>query len=364
MTSWIAVLITFSLIILIHEWGHFVMARLIGVKVERFSLGFGPRLIKVTRRGTEYCLSLLPIGGYVKMAGESAQEALPKNPWEYRARSVGERISIVLAGPLINYALGWGLFFLVFLVGAPILTARVGNVLEGYPAAQAGLREGDRILAVNGRPVGSWEEMTRAIHGETQELTLTVEREGVSFTQPLQPKVSEVKDLLGSPVRVGMVGITPLGEFETRRYPLAQAMVKAGERVATLTVMTLQALWRVATGGISIKESMTGPIGIFYITSTVAAQGLISLLQLIAVLSTSLGLFNLLPIPALDGGHLAFLLLERVKGRPISIRTQEVTTQIGLGLLVLLLGVVTYNDFVKFKLVDRIFPSMGSRSLP
>lgn len=358
MTPWLAFLVTLSLIILVHEWGHFIMARRVGVRVERFSLGFGPRLLSVTRGGTEYALSLFPLGGYVKMAGEQAEEG-PAKPWEYRAKSVGERSAIVLAGPLINYLLGFLLFVVVFLVGAPILTTEVGGVLEGYPAALGGIQKGDRILSVNDKRVGSWDEVTQAIHTQHDAITLRLEREGKSFTQVLHPQVKEVTNLLGFKIRIGMVGITPSEEVEIRRYPLGEACVKSAQRIWALTSITLQAIWRIATGGLAIKESITGPIGIFTITASVAQQGFLYLLQLIAVLSASLGLFNLLPVPVLDGGHLAFLFVEWAKGKPVSPRTQEMMTRVGLGLLTLLLVVVTYNDLSKLKILERIFPFSG-----
>ena len=355
----IAFLFTLSLIILVHEWGHFFIARAIGVKVERFSLGFGPRLLRIARGGTEYCLCLFPFGGYVKMAGESAEESQPQRPDEYRSRSVGERMAIVFAGPFINYLVGFGLFVLIFLWGAPVVSTRIGEVLKDYPAESAGLKSGDRILEVDGKPVDNWEEVTQAIHKQTTQVNLKIERQSQILNLSLKPNVNEITNVLGARIRVGMVGITPSDEIQTRRYPLGQAVVKAAWRVWTLTSLTLQALCRIASGGLSLKESVTGPIGIFYLTSAVAQQGLVSLLQLIALLSTNLGLFNLLPIPVLDGGHLAFLLLERLKGKPVSLRAQEVMTQVGLGLLVLLLVVVTYNDLIKFKIASRFLPFLG-----
>ena len=359
MTSWLAFLATLSLIILVHECGHFVMARWIGVKVERFSFGFGPRLIRRVSRGTEYVLSLLPFGGYVKLAGEVEESTRPAKPWEYRARSVVERCCIVLAGPLINYALGFLLFLIVFLVGAPVLSTgtRIGEVIKDYPAAQAGLREGDRVLAVSGKPVESWEEMTRAIQAQTASVSLLVEREGKQFQQVLQPKVLERTNTFGVKVHIGIVGIQPSTEF--RRYPPVQAFWEAGTQVCFLTTMTLRSLWQIAIGGLSIRESLTGPIGIFQITSAVAERGLVPLLHLIAVLSTSIGLFNLLPIPVLDGGHLAFLGVEKLRGRPVSLRVQEAMTRVGLGLLLLLLAVVTYNDFVRLEVGSRLWSLFG-----
>jgi regulator of sigma E protease len=355
MLGWIAFLATLSTIVLLHEWGHFVMARRVGVRVERFSLGFGPKILGITRGGTEYALCLFPLGGYVKMAGESMDQGPALHPWEYRARTVGERVSIVLAGPLINYALGFLLFFAIYLIGAPILSTRIGQVIQDYPAARSGLREGDRILAINGKPMEGWEEVTRAIHGGRAPLVLTIERDGATLTQAVEPRLQEATNVLGVKTRIGMIGIVPSEEVITRRYPLPRALVKAADRVWSLTWLTLQALWRIGTGGLSLKESVTGPIGIFYITSSAAALGFLSLLQLTAVLSTSIGFFNLLPMPVLDGGHLAFLLIEKARGKPVSTRAQEGMTQVGFGLLLLLLLVVTYNDVVKFKLVERIF---------
>ena len=362
MTSWLAFLVTLSLIILVHEWGHFIVARKIGVKVERFSFGFGPLLLRWTRSGTEYVLSLLPFGGYVKLAGEVEEgRSGPAKPWEYRGRSVIERGGIVLAGPLINYAVGFTLFFIVFVVGAPVFTTKVGHVLKGYPAAEAGLLEGDRIVAVNGNGVDAWEEMTRSIQTQTDSVTLTVERASKRFPQVVHPKVLERTNLFGHQTRIGMVGITPSDEVRTQRYPPAQAFTRAGAQVWFLTRVTLQSLWGIATGGLSLKESFTGPIGIFYITSSVAEQGLTPLLQLIAVLSTSIGLFNLLPIPVLDGGHLAFLLAEKFRGRPVSIRTQEAMTRVGLGLLLFLLAVVTYNDLLRFNIGGKLMGLFGGK---
>ena len=355
MNSWLAFLLTLSLIILVHEWGHFIFARIIGVKVERFSFGFGPLLLRWTRAGTEYVLSLLPFGGYVKLAGELDEgRGGAANPWEYRGRSVGERSAIVLAGPLINYLLGFSLFFLVFMIGAPIYTTRIGNVLKGYPGAEAGLREGDRILAVNGEPVDAWEKMTLAIQAQTDAVTLTVERSGKVFPQEVRPRVMERTNLFGTKVRIGMVGITPSDEVRTQRYSPPRAFLRAGYQVWFLTRATLHSLWAIATGGLSLKESFTGPIGIFYITSSVAEQGFTSLLQLIAVLSTSIGLFNLLPIPVLDGGHLLFLSFEKLRGRPVSLRAQEAMTRVGLGFLLLLLAVVTYNDLLRFNIGGKL----------
>ncbi len=359
MAPWMAFVLTLSLIILVHEWGHFFMARRIGVKVERFSFGFGPQLARFKRGGTEYCVCLLPFGGYVKLAGEAAEGSpTAAKRWEYRGRSVWERIAIVLAGPVINYVLGFVLFFLVFLVGAPVVTTEVGRLLEGFPAEQAGLQVGDKILSVNGSQVTSWEEMARRIRAQEDLVTLSILREGEEMIQVLKPRLTERKNLFGATVHTAQIGIVPAGEIQTQRYPPGEALLMSGRRVWFITHITLQVLWQIATGGISIKE-VTGPVGIFHITAAVAPEGLLPLLHLIAFLSVSIGLFNLLPIPVLDGGHIFFLLIEKIRGREVSIRVQENFVRVGLALLLLLVLVVTYNDLIRFNVFERIMKFFG-----
>jgi regulator of sigma E protease len=353
--SWLAFILTLGMIVLIHEWGHFIMARRLGVKVERFSFGFGPVLWRKQGAQTEYVLSLLPLGGYVKLAGENSEEnAGPAKPWEYRARSIGDKSLIILAGPLINYLLGFALFFLVFVLGAGSLTPRVGRLTKDYPAAAAGVRPNDLITAVNGQPVQTWEEMVQAVRGSPDQVVLQVERDGTRIDKAIQPKVSEQTTLFGKTKRIGMIGVAPSGEVVTRRYSIPEAFVKAGQQIWMLTASTVLALWNIATGAMPVKESFTGPIGIFQITASVAQQGIVPLLQLIAILSTSIGFFNLLPVPVLDGGHLLFLMIEKIRGKPVSDRAQENCVKVGMALLLALLVMVTYNDLARMGVIDRL----------
>ncbi len=355
MISWLAFIFTLGAIVMIHEWGHFIVARFVGVKVERFSFGFGPVLWKKQGAQTEYVLSLLPLGGYVKLAGETDNEKRgPAKPWEYRGRPIGDKAAIILAGPLINYLLGFTLFFTVFVLGTGTLTPRVGRLMKDYPAAAAGLRVGDLITAVNGRPVQTWEEMTHAVQNSPDGVTLAVDRDGTHFDKIIQPKISEQPPLFGKAKRIGMIGVAPSGEVVVRRYSVPRAFVKAGQQVWLLTTSTIFALWSMATGAMPLKESFTGPIGIFQITASVAQKGIIPLLQLIAILSTSIGFFNLLPVPVLDGGHLLFLVLEKWRGKPVSERAQENCVKVGMGLLLALLAVVTYNDLVRMGVFARL----------
>lgn len=364
MSSLMAILVTFSIIILVHEWGHFIAARRIGVVVERFSLGFGPKLFGVTIGRTEYCLCLFPIGGYVKMEGEAAEEPGPRRLTQYRARSVGERMRIVAAGPVMNYLFAFLVFTAIFVIGAPVVSfsasTQIGRVMEGYPAESAGVKAADTILSINGKTVSTWEEVTRAIHSQTQKVELVLERDGELLTRIIEPRLEEVTNDQGQRVKMGMVGIAPSQTVETVRYPIHRAAARALHQIWTVTFTTLRAMGWIVTGRLSVKETLTGPIGIFFITSSVAAEGPIYLMQLIAVLSTALGFFNLLPIPVLDGGHLAFLAVEKLRGRPLSVKTQEVMSWVGLGLIAMLLVMVSYNDLLKYKVTDRFLNLFGA----
>jgi len=351
----VILILTLSILILVHEWGHFVVARWCGVRVERFSIGFGPVIFKRRAGETEYVLSLLPLGGYVKMAGEQTGERTGAR-WEYGTQSVGRRAGIVFAGPCVNYVTGTLLFILIFGLGFPALTPVVGQVLEGYPAAVAGLRPGDRILAVDDRPVDAWDAVTDRVRRQTSgaAVQLRIRRQGQEQIVTVQPKIRTGRTLWGHPVAVAVIGLTPSGEAHLVRYPWPRAIREGIARAWWLTVMTYQSLGQLVTGALSVKESLTGPIGIFYLTSSAAALGWRYVAQLFAVLSVSLAIFNLLPIPVLDGGHILFLGIERLRRRPVSVRAQEVMTQAGMGVLLGVLVLVTYNDVVKFQLVHRV----------
>ncbi|MBI4313324.1 MAG: RIP metalloprotease RseP [Candidatus Omnitrophica bacterium] len=344
-----------SVLIIIHELGHFLTARAFGVKVERFSIGFGPVLLKRKAGQTEYAVSLLPLGGYVKMAGEQAGEATG-SPEEYGSRPVWQRFAIVGAGPVVNYAAGIFLFTVVFWAGYPVLVPRIGAVMENYPAAEAGLLPGDRIVRINEKPADSWEALTETIRKQTSgaPVRFLVKRDGAERVIEVQPQVREGRSIFGKPARVAMVGMTPSGEVQLVRYGLIEAAVKSVEHAIWLTGMTFQAFWYMATGAMPIKDSLTGPVGIFYLTTSAAALGWRYLLQLFALLSVSLGIFNVLPIPVLDGGHLAFLAVEGLRRKPVSMRIQEKMSQVGMCLLLGMLLMVTYNDLAKIGVFEKI----------
>ncbi|MFH1858226.1 MAG: RIP metalloprotease RseP [Candidatus Omnitrophota bacterium] len=345
-----------SVLIIVHEWGHFFAARRLGIRVERFSIGFGPKLFGIRRKETEYRLSLIPLGGYVKLGGETKEQPLTGARWEYLSRSVGERFAVVFAGPLLNYILAFVLFATVYLLGNPQLTTKIGKVMEGYPAREAGLLEGDRILLIRNEKVQYWEDVTRIVHQtpKGKNVQLTVKRNEKELSFVVRPRWIEHKNLFGESEQLALIGVGPSDEIISVRYPVHRAVALAAKQLGQITYLTLKAIAGMVTGRMPLRESLTGPIGIFVITEQAARLGLVYLLQIVALISASLAIFNILPIPVLDGGHLLFLALERLKGSPVSDRAQELLRQVGTVLLVGLMLFVFYNDFLRFDVFERI----------
>lgn len=350
--SFIAVL---SILVIVHEFGHFIVAKKTGVRVEKFSIGFGPEIIGITKGGTRYSISLVPLGGYIKLTGETEGDGLKGEKCEYLSRTVGERAKIIFAGPLLNYMLAFFIFSFVFALGSPTLTSTIGKIIPDYPAASVDLKEGDRILEINGHPVTYWEDVTRIVYTNKEPaIELVVERDGIELGFIIRPKEQEFKTIFGSKKRVGLIGIAPSEEIVYVRYNPIKSLYMGGKKLITLTSITYRVLWASLTGAVSFKDSVTGPVGIFYITGQAARLGLVYLLQLMGVISASLAIFNLLPIPVLDGGHLLFLAIERLRRKPVSYKLQDNITQVGLVLLLLLMVFVFYNDFSKFGFFEKI----------
>ena len=352
--SIILFLLVLSVLVIIHEFGHFIAARKMGVKVEKFSFGFGPKLLGIKRGETEYIISLVLLGGYVKMAGDEPASAVGR-PWEFLSKSVGQRFGIIFSGPLLNYLLGFVLFWFVFFAGSPVATSKVGSVLKGYPAETSKILAGDRIIAVDGKTTKYWEELTDIIHNKKEgDLTLKVERSTPSGVRTLEmklmPQRKEITDIFGKKRAISLIGIAPSDEIVSVRYGFFQSFFKASEQIYRLTTVTCQSLFFMITGKLSVKESVTGPIGIYMITTKAAQLGIVYLLQLVAILSASLAIFNLLPVPVLDGGHILFLLIEKIRGKPLSEKFQGIAMQVGLALLIALMLFASYGDLFKFVL--------------
>lgn len=358
--SLIPTLIVLGILILIHELGHFIACRLTGVRVEKFSIGFGPEIFRIQGPETAYVISLLPLGGFVKPAGEmvSEVEGEEPKPGEYLAAPWLSKVFIVTAGVIMNYFLAVVLFSWVFMLGRPIPGTVIGGFIDGYPAQASALSAGDRIISINGHGVDTWQKMTEEINRfEGGELLLTVEKKdtpGAIYDVRLTPKVENATDLFGKPVTAKRLGVTPSPESQVfEKFPFSQAVVKGADSVISLTVLTHKAIFYMITGRMSAR-AMSGPIGIVAMTGSAAKLGLPYVIQLAASLSVSLAVINLLPIPALDGGHFFFLLWEGITRRRISYKVQERLTQAGFALLMVLMVFVIYNDLLNLSVIEKV----------
>lgn len=361
MGSLLTAIVVLSLLVLVHELGHFAAARRLGVGVLKFSIGFGPRIWGVVRGGTEYVFSAFPLGGFVKMVGEHEEEPVPAEgaytatpaapppdpSLSFENKPVWARMIIVAAGPAANVLFAVLVFWFVFMVGVPMLLPEVGTVQPNYPAADAGMKPGDVITAIDGGAVATWEDLTTVVHASGGiERVFTVRRGGESLTLRITPRASPSSTIFGEPTTVGLVGITPAERYTTRRYgPLAAASLSL-RRTGDIVNMTLVGIVKIFQAKVPAK-TIGGPIMIVQMAGQQAQAGVLNLVFFSAFLSISLGLFNLFPIPVLDGGQIWFLAAEAVRGRPLSRRVKEVTQQVGLALLVLLMLFAFYNDITR-----------------
>jgi regulator of sigma E protease len=338
-----------GILIIVHEFGHFIIAKKVGVRVEKFSLGFGPTIFKKKAGETEYTVNSVPLGGYVKLGGDNLEEYKGASD-EYLSKKPGQRALIIFFGPLLNYALGILFFWLVFTIGYPTLTTKVGGVVDGMGAKEAGILAGDRITAINGEKIALWEDLQKIIQSQKAENIVKVSllRDDKEYLLGVKITAKEFNDVLGKKRSVGLLGVTHGDEIIKVRHDVFKSFSLSLNKTWELTALTYEGLWRMLTGQLSMRETMTGPIGIFILTSKVKGMGMIALLHLMALLSISLAIFNLLPFPALDGGHLALLALEKIRGRYLSLKTERILTQIGYTLIISLAVIVTYNDILRF----------------
>ena len=346
-----------GVLIIIHEFGHFIACRFCGVKVEKFSIGFGPEILTWKGGETVYAVSLFPLGGYVKPAGESVSE-LGDNPpqkGDYLAAPLWSRMIIVAAGVLMNYILAYVLFVAIFILGRPVTGTTISSFVDGYPAKESGLKVGDKIMSVNEKPVKNWAELMDALHEAPEgPLALAIQRQGQVVPVSVLPKTEEVKNVFGEKFTAKRLGIMPSPEAERfERYGFIQALGAAWQAEVFFTTTTYKAIGFLILGKLSL-QSISGPIGIISMTSDAAQLGLPYVLQITAALSISLAVINLLPIPALDGGHFLFLLMEAVRRKRVSLKVQENLTKVGFIFLLTLMAFILYNDLAKIDFFSRI----------
>jgi regulator of sigma E protease len=356
-----------SILIVVHEAGHFLMARRLGVRVEEFALGFGPKLCSWSFRGTEFRLCAIPLGGYVKMAGDERDKCSGAKD-EFFSKSPGHRALIALMGPAVNYALAYVCFVAVFMIGfvdfdaaMKAMPAKIGKVSAGSPAEKAGMMPGDLVLRIDNVPVEGWSSLQQDIgsSGRGRQIDILVLRAGAQVPLRISPEVQTAKDIFGREHPVARIGVQPEQSAEIdqkyiERYDLPGALRRGLGELWSVTARTYQALGEMATGARSPKEGMTGLIGIFFIIKMAASMGLAFLLHIVGVISASLAIFNLLPLIPLDGGHLLLLGLEKLRSRPLSVRTDALVTRAGFALIIFLAAFVFYVDFERIGLIDKI----------
>jgi regulator of sigma E protease len=355
-------LFVLTLVVFFHELGHFLVARWCGVAVKVFSIGFGPELVGFNdRSGTRWKLSLIPLGGYVKFlgddneAGRPDREAITKMSPEDRRRSfvgkgVAARAAIVAAGPLANFLLAIVIFTLVFSIyGKQVTSPQVDSVVAGSPAEKAGFKPGDMIVAIDGNPVSTFNDLQRIVGiSAGTELHITVTRGPEKVTLAATPELKPVSDGFGNQHTTGVLGLarnTKAGDIVTERYSLPEAALQAVEETWFVIARTGSYLAGVVAGRES-ADQLGGPIRVAEVSAQVATIGFAALINLAAILSISIGLINLFPVPMLDGGHLLFFAVEAIRGRPLSERAQDIGFRIGFVAVVMLMIFATWNDII------------------
>jgi len=352
----VAFIIALGALVAFHEFGHFWVARRCGVKVLKFSIGFGPKLAGRQIGETEYVISAIPLGGYVKMLGEDLSD--PEVSEADKARSFAhapllKRTAIVAAGPVFNLLLAYLIFTVWLATGAPLfvpsfadLASNVESVVSGSPAEAAGVHQGDRIVQIGDKRIATWNEMTDIVkRSPGTPLSVVVEREGRTETLTITPSARKEKLADGTVIEVGQIGIAKASKAIRKSDNVLMAPVDGLEATWGWTKLTLVGIAKMITREIS-ADNIGGPLTIAKISGDAATQGVSNYIFLIAILSINLGVLNFLPIPILDGGHLAFFAIEAVKRQPLSIRSREVAQQVGLFLLICLMLFAFRNDIL------------------
>ncbi len=358
-------IIILSILVLVHEWGHYITARKCGVKVDQFALGFGPKLYSRMHDGTEFCLCAIPLGGYVKMAGDERERCKGTNE-EYFSKTVGQRALIVFMGPVVNLVLAFLCFWAVFIIGFPDLEAtakkvepRVGQILSGSPSQKAGLKTGDRIISIDAKPVNHWPDLQEYVIGSTTaQLTVVLDRDGERLTKIIIPQEHMQKDIFGREHRTRRIGVGPVqlkasDDVVIVRYGFFGSFSRAAVELWDITIKTYTALYEMIIGLRSPKEAM-GIVGMFYVIKFAVSVSFAFVLHIMGVISASLAIFNLLPLIPLDGGHILLLAIEKIRGKALSAKIDMAIARFGLGLILTLALFVFYVDFERIGVVDKI----------
>lgn len=355
-------LFVLTVVVFFHELGHFAVARWCGVGVRTFSVGFGPELFGATdKHGTRWMLSAIPLGGYVKFAGDENAASVPDNAElakmsaeeqqeAFHLKPLWQRAAVVVAGPLANFILAIVIFAGVFVtLGERVTVPRIDTVQEGSAAQAAGVEGGDVVVAIDGVPIETFAQVQRIVSFSAERpLAFTLDRAGTLLDLTIVPDRREIDDGFGNMQRVGVIGVVHEADADDVtiiEYGPLEATGRAVEQTGLVITQSLTYIGRILVGQES-PDQLSGPVRVAKISGDVATLGFLALLQLTAVISVSIGMVNLFPIPMLDGGHLAFYAAEAVRGKPLSERSQEIGFRIGLAMVMFLMVFATWNDIV------------------
>ena len=332
-------IIVIGALIFVHELGHFLAARAAGMRVHEFALGMGPIIVSKTKGHTRYSLRAIPIGGFLRVAGEEGEEGEIPEGERYDRKPIRVRALFVAGGAIMNFALAIVIFILIFtFIGVPSTEPVLGVVSPGSPAEMAGLRSGDRVLFVGDNPIASWTDMQQAVAKfPDREVLFRVNRQGTELSLPVTPRMDET-------LKRTLVGV----QASYRKFNVLQAVFLGVRETIWFTAEIVLVLVRMITGAVPAEGA--GPIGIVVMVGEVARTGLVNLLSFAAVISIQLGLFNLLPIPALDGSKLAFLTLEAIRGKPVDPDWENMIHLLGFALLMGFLVLITFKDLQRLNL--------------
>jgi len=343
-------IVVLGVLIFFHELGHFLIAKLCNVKVLKFSLGFGPRVVGKKIGETEYIISAFPLGGYVKMLGEeNDEEIIPEEAHRsFSKQPVVKRIAIAAAGPIFNFLLALILFTGIFLIsGYPIMIAEVGQVRPDSPADKARILKGDIIEYIDDNKINKWDDIKKFIEKSPDKgLNMVIIRGDKRIATIVSPKEEIVKNIFGEEIKSALIGIVASGNIKELKLGPLRALKEGGKKTWELTALTVLTVVKLFQGVIPLK-TLGGPIMIGQLTGDIARENLSYLLPFMAVISINLAILNLLPIPVLDGGLILLFLIEIIIRKPLSIKKREMAQKIGLFLLILLMAIVFYNDLVR-----------------
>lgn len=353
-------ILVLSLLVFVHEMGHYLVGRLSGIRVTAFSIGFGPELIGVTdSHGTRWKISAIPLGGYVKFFGDEDAASMPDadsvshmteadRAQTLAGAKLWKRAATVAAGPIANFILAIAIFAVLFSVyGKMISDPVVAEVKPDSSAAEAGVRPGDRLVALDGDKVATFDDVRRyvSVRPETR-IVVTVQRDGKDIDLPMVPKRTDMTDQFGNKIEIGLIGIVTndaLGHFRVEHFTPLQAIGEGVSETSNIITGTFHYIGNLVTGRMK-ADQLGGPVRVAQASGQMASLGFSAVIQLAAVLSVSIGLLNLMPVPVLDGGHLVFYAIEAVRGRPIGAGAQEIAFRIGLAMVLSLMVFATFND--------------------